>query len=238
MNRPKEDIIAGMTPAECRMEREGAGMDRTAAKCAIFDVDGTLYFQRPVRKGMALRLAGYFLTHPWRWKELLGIYYFRKLRETEAGRTAALEEQIRGAARRAGVKQEERLKRAIQRWMFEEPLSLIRRHANEPLLRLLREMRAAGTRVIIYSDYAPEQKLEALGVSADAVYYPGRGGIEELKPSRRAMETILKTERVNPEHCVFFGDRPERDGKSAALAGIRFLHVGSDGTWREETEIG
>ncbi len=101
-------------------------------RLVIFDVDGTLYFQRPVRKEMALRLAGYYLTHPWRWKELLGIYYFRKLRETEAGRTASLEEQIRGAARRARMKQDERLKRAIQRWMFD---GLIREHGVDVVLQ-------------------------------------------------------------------------------------------------------
>lgn len=213
-------------------------MDWKTADSVITDVDGTLYAQRPVRKAMALRMARFFLLHPWRWKELLGIYEFRKIREQEAWRTSTQEAQIREAARRARIGREERLREAFQKWMFSEPLPLIRRHRHEALLRLLRELRAAGKRVIVYSDYAPEDKLAALELKVDAVYYPGRAGIGELKPSPKAMRRILDAEGISPERCVFFGDRPEKDGESAAAAGIRFLLVGPDGSWEEDAAAG
>lgn len=47
----------------------------------IFDLDGTLYFQRPFRLRMIGFLAGYILTHPRCAKDFLIIKKYRKVRE-------------------------------------------------------------------------------------------------------------------------------------------------------------
>ena len=85
-------------------DRNGNPVDWAPVRAVIFDVDGTLYHQRPVRIRMACRLAGFFLLHPLRIRELLGIRHFRKLRETERYRKASVEEQIRAAAEKAGIR--------------------------------------------------------------------------------------------------------------------------------------
>ena len=50
-------------------------------KGIIFDVDGTLYHQKPVRIMMALNMMLYYLIHFWKIKELFIILKFRRIRE-------------------------------------------------------------------------------------------------------------------------------------------------------------
>ena len=79
-------------------DQTGREIDWDKVKAAIFDVDGTLYCQRPVRIRMALKMGRFFLLHPRRWREAAGIYYFRKLREQEEYRTQSPEAQAAAAA--------------------------------------------------------------------------------------------------------------------------------------------
>ena len=194
-------------------------------QAVIFDVDGTLYHQHPVRFRMAFRLAGYYGTHLSRLWELKGISCFRKLREEEAFQAIPLEEQIQEAAHRSGVQDVDELKTAIRRWMFKEPLDAISAHPRKDVISFLRRRKSEGKRIIIYSDYAAEEKLEALRLKPDAVYYPGIMGMTEMKPSRKCMDLILNRERIRADQAVMVGDRPEKDGKSAELAGVRFVYI-------------
>ena len=207
------------------LDQNGKPVDWDSVKGVIFDVDGTLYHQKPVRLRMALRLGYHVLRNPLDFRKLLGIYHFRKLREAERFRVQPLEKQIQEAARLAGIQDAKRLKEAIQKWMFDMPLPLIRAHRNRETLRLLNRLHTEGKKILIYSDYAPEQKLNTLEVKADAVYYPGTNGIEELKPSGKSVQRILEDQGFSPEEMVFVGDRPERDGESARAAGMRFILV-------------
>lgn len=50
-------------------------------RAVIFDMDGTLYYQLPLRLRMAGKLAAYYLRHPFRYKELLAVKTFREIRE-------------------------------------------------------------------------------------------------------------------------------------------------------------
>ena len=45
-------------------QRFGSGIERAGLKAIIFDVDGTLYTQAPLRRAMALRLMRHALAHP------------------------------------------------------------------------------------------------------------------------------------------------------------------------------
>lgn len=191
----------------------------------IFDVDGTLYHQLPVRLRMAFRLARYYGTHLSGLQELKGISCFRRIREEEAFQAVSLDKQILEAARRSGADDADKLKAAIQRWMFKEPLDAIAAHPRKNVISLLRRRQAEGKRIIIYSDYAAEEKLAALCLTPDAVYYPGTMGMTEMKPSRKCMELILSREGIRADQAVMVGDRPEKDGKSAELAGMRFIYV-------------
>ena len=145
-------------------DQNGEQVDWSEIYAVIFDVDGTLYRQFPVRVHMGFRLASHFLLHPREIRDLIGIYQFRKLREEEIFQASSLETQIHEAANRAGLPEEKRLHEVIQTWMFREPLSLIRRYANRKVLDLMDRLQDEGKQVVIWSDYAPEEKLAALDV--------------------------------------------------------------------------
>ena len=51
-------------------------------KAVVWDLDGTLYYQRDMRIKMALSLVSYYLIRPHRIKELLAVKQFRQIRES------------------------------------------------------------------------------------------------------------------------------------------------------------
>lgn len=215
----------GRNAVKTWLDQAGKPVNWEEVRGVIFDVDGTLYRQKPVRFSMMGRLMRHLLAHPCFFRELMGIYHFRKLRETASFRTRTMEAQIRAAAASAGIRDAERLKKAIQRWMFEEPLTYIRKYRNPDTLGLLAQMQSAEKKILIYSDYATEQKMEVLGIRADGIYYPGIHGIEGMKPSGKNVQRILSSQGLCPDETVYIGDRPEKDGKSARAAGVRFVSV-------------
>lgn len=190
----------------------------------IFDVDGTLYEQKAVRLEMAMQLFRFYLLHPWRIRELWGLALFRKIRENRQFLAVPMPEQIATVSKKIGLPAK-RLQCTIQKWMFEKPLPLIAKHAYQPVLTFLHRMQAEGKRIIIYSDYAPEEKLQVLGIVPDAVFFPGKAGINTLKPSKESMQSILRAVSLPAEQLLFLGDREEKDGESARMVGIPFFLV-------------
>lgn len=118
-------------------------------------------------------------------------------------------------------------------WYFEVYLptmvGLIRRyhHPRKEVLELIREAKAKGLKVAIYSDYgAVVEKLEALGIDPGQfdllISAPELGALKPSEPcARRVMEMIEAT----PETTLFIGDREDKDGASARAVGARFLKI-------------
>ena len=194
-------------------------------KVYIFDVDGTLYSQPKMRIKMACRLMFYFGLHFWRFKDLLMIRNFRSLREKEEYRTASFDNQVEAAATKTGI-DAQKGKEAIQKWMFSVPLDVIKKCAFTTLLNQIDKWKKEGKTIVIYSDYEADEKLNALGVEADVVYTPLTNGIDELKPSRKAMDFIMQNIPSAKDDVIYVGDRFEKDGKSAQMAGIDYCDIG------------
>lgn len=190
----------------------------------IFDIDGTLYHQPPVRRGMALKLVGHLLRHPGDARLFQALMKYRSLRETELGRTLSEKEQIERIADLCSV-DVGHLAAFIQRWMFEEPLSLIVKHANVDVIAAITSAGEHGAVLAAYSDYRADEKLQALGIRPDFVFYPGHGILDELKPSPAAMKDIVLRMEIDPRSIVYYGDRPEKDGASASFESIRYINV-------------
>lgn len=193
-------------------------------KTVIFDVDGTLYHQKPVQISMLLEMAGYYCLHFWRYKELLGVFFFRKYREKDIFKEKSFNEQVEYIAKKYHVKSDV-LKQMIDKWMFQVPLKYIKKYRNQAVLSYMEECRRNQVDIVIYSDYAAEDKLGVLEVHADKVYYPTENTFVTLKPSKMAMDYIVKDFGINPTETVFVGDRDSKDGESARIAGMQFLHV-------------
>ena len=82
----------------------GASTGREAARtCLIFDVDGTLYRQAPVRRGMALRLLSYLIRNPLAGlKTAAFLRHYRRAQEGLRG-TGSCQDQLNTACRDSGV---------------------------------------------------------------------------------------------------------------------------------------
>ena len=191
----------------------------------VFDVDGTLYRQTPVRIGMARQMMRDGILRPSHMKHLLALLSFRKRREKDrAFQNRSLEEQVGIVAEEKKI-QKEAFGMYIRKWMFERPLELIKTNRRKVVCDLLHNCRRMKKTVVIYSDYPAEDKLHTLDIHYDKLFYPGNGIPDELKPSRAVMDVIISEIKTEKNRIIFVGDRDEKDGKSAALAGIDYLNV-------------
>lgn len=203
-------------------------------RAVIFDVDGTLYYQWPLRLRMAGRMACYYLCRPSRLKEALAVKTFRQVREhweegKGRGKNAGKDRgkpldlaQYEETARRMG-KSPAWVKNAVERWMYRAPLEELPKCLDKRLKRLIRGLHQDHKTVIIYSDYPAAEKLEALGIQADYIFTALDEGIMCLKPDPKGMGHILHKTGFSPDEVLMVGDRYSRDGLSAASQGVDYL---------------
>ena len=198
----------------------------------LFDVDGTLYRQGPVRRRMALRIVVAHLASPRSGIEVARcLAAYRRAQEELRGASPMRdlgEEQVRRAAKRCGAPPE-RVRAIVERWMEREPLPLVAAYARAGLRELLDALDAAGAQAGVVSDYPAEAKLRALRVHGRfrAVVTAQDAGVGAFKPNPAGILQALQCLGVTSERAVYVGDREDVDGRAAAAAGARFVMVGS-----------
>jgi FMN phosphatase YigB (HAD superfamily) len=212
-------------------------MDLSRLEAIIFDVDGTLYRQRPLRRAMLSRLALHALFNPGSaiaTFRALGAYRRAQehLREQGTrvvrGRLAA--EQLRVASGLSG-QSVEAIGEVVARWMDREPLGILDRFM-EPALRPLLEMaRSRGIRLGIFSDYPATAKLEALRLTEffDVVVSAQDDGVNCFKPRPDGLKEALRRLDASASRSLYVGDRHDVDGAAARAAGVPCIIVGRRG---------
>jgi len=206
-----------------------------AVRAVVFDVDGTIYDQGRMRRRMALALLRHCLRYPHEVGLLRTVQTFRRIRE-ELG-----DEEVGDIARLQYARPAERLaldpdavRRVAEYWLGERPLAHLpacRAPAVDILFAALRE---TGRKIAIFSDYAIENKLAALGLEADLCVSALDPDVDRLKPNARGLERILERLALPPEACVMIGDRDDRDGEAARRVGMPFLRR----VWGGKSEAG
>ena len=183
----------------------------------IVDLDGTLYFQKPVRYAMFSEM----LLHFWRFRDFLIVKKYRMLYEQ-------------------GLDENERLsrlpvsaKKIIQEWMVNRPLPYIKKNQDGTLISLLQSLMKEQITVIIYSDYPVKEKLRALSFSPNQAY--SASDVKVMKPNAVGILQILSQQGIAPETCLVIGDRIEKDGALARNMGADSLILPS--TYKERVEI-
>ena len=88
---------------------------------------------------------------------------------------------------------------------------------------MLTELRAAGKRLGVFSDYAPDAKLEALGVRDlfDVTLAATDPGVNRFKPDPAGFLEGARLLGAPAAEVVYVGDRADVDGEGAAAAGMR-----------------
>ena len=206
---------------------------RTVTELAaiVFDVDGTLYRQAPLRRAMMLRLLGDALLKPHRavatFRALSAYRHAQELlREAPiVGELAAA--QMRLACERSG-QTESVLAPIVARWMDREPLALLERFVEPALRTLLGSARNRGLRLGVLSDYPADAKLEAMRLTEffDVVVSAQDAAVNRFKPDPSGLVETLRRLGVAPSQALYVGDRHDVDGPAARAAGVRCVIVG------------
>lgn len=192
----------------------------TEYQAIIVDVDGTLYYQKPVQLAMLKEMA----LHFWRLRDFLIVKKYRELFEqgfNERERLARLPENTSSI---------------IHEWMVKRPCPYITKHKDEELIRRLTTAQRAGTLIIVYSDYPVKEKLSALGFSSDFAYCSE--DIGALKPEADGLKKVLAENNIIPERCLVIGDREEKDGALAANLGADVIILPKTSSERERKQGG
>lgn len=113
----------------------------------------------------------------------------------------------------------------IQRWMFDEPLDLIRKTAYTDLLSFIDQQWEDGKKIIIYSDYPASDKLKSLELHFDYLFAFSENGINEQKPSLDAMNRIINAVGIAGDRLIYVGDRDDKDKKSAEMMQIQYYDI-------------
>lgn len=196
-------------------------------RAVLFDVDGTLYDQRRMRRLMAMELAtGLLLAQPFAAaRRLRALREFRRaqehLRHAPQRDTRLDAAQIDLAATRAGVPADE-VSRLVREWMDERPLKHLARCAPARLRDLFAFLAAAGVGIGAFSDYPAAGKLEALGIAdfCSIVLCASDPEISAFKPNPRGFIAACERWGLPPAEVLMVGDRTDADAAGAAAAGM------------------
>lgn len=214
-------------------------------QAVLFDLDGTLYYQKPFRMRMLVYLAIHILTHPSSVKDVLIIKKYREVREKweepEGGDmqtqgTDLNDRQYEAVARIEKVSPE-RVKKAVCFFMLEAPLQLLPAYRDEVLTQLIGKLHEKGVKVVIYSDYPVKDKLDALGIQADACFTSADESIDCMKPDPKGIRVILDTLGLEAEEAIMIGDRYEKDGLAAEGNQMDYIIVSSSPKARRKQAV-
>ena len=201
-------------------------------RAVLFDLDGTMYRQKPMRALMAMELITLAITNPLRapvsWRVLSE---FRKAQETLRGQETpggAAIAQLELTARRTGLSRDE-VDTIVAEWMLERPLKHLPRCRAEGLLPLIDFLARRGIKMGVFSDYPPELKLQALGVGGrfSVVLCSSDPAVGMFKPHPRGFLVASARWKVDPSEVLVVGDRPDADAAGAAAAGMPCVIVGN-----------
>lgn len=193
-------------------------------KCVTFDMDGTLYYQFPLRILMIINMILYCILHPFRIKEIFIVRYFRKIRENEdlLKNKNFKTVQYELVASKFKVSQEE-TKNIISFWLIKKPLKYLNLYKDKRLAKIIDTLHKKKIIVIVYSDYPADEKAKALNIKADYIYSSEDKNIMSLKPDPKALKYISKNLNLNFKDILMVGDRYEKDAKLAKSCGVDFI---------------
>lgn len=186
----------------------------------VFDLDGTLYRQGPVRRAMARALVADALAR----RSTRVIRLLRTYRKDRAGAVGPFDEgAVRAkAARTAGLPVDE-ADRLITHFMHERPLALLARARVAGAEAFFAALRASGTQVAVWSDFPIGGKLEALALAADVTASAEDADVRAQKPDPQGLLRLMERTGVAAHDTLLIGDRRDRDGEAARRAGTAFL---------------
>lgn len=200
----------------------------SSVRAVLFDLDGTLYHQRPVQLRMALELLLLPLRtlSPGRtrrvWSHIKG---YRKLHERMRAMGHAEESlrelQLAETARSLGADLAE-VRATVSEWMIQRPLPHVARAMRSDLPAFLQYLAQQDLTMGVLSDYPVEEKLGAMGVRDrfSLALCSSDPEINALKPHPRGLHHASEQWGLAPAEVLYVGDRQDVDAAGARAAGM------------------
>ena len=189
----------------------------------VFDVDGTLYRQQPLR----LRMARDILFHALLKRDLNVVTVltkYRRIKERLSNEEVEDFEPVLIAETAISTSNTlDSVRAIVSEWIDQRPLSYLAGCRYPKLPQLFAGLRRDGKSIGVFSDYPIKSKLKALELTADYLVFAGDQGIGRLKPHPRTLEFLIAAAGVKANATMVIGDRVERDGLAARRAGARVL---------------
>jgi FMN phosphatase YigB (HAD superfamily) len=204
-------------------------------KAVLFDVDGTLYRQAPVRLRMGFEMVRFFLEtlSPMKLIRLLrSIFYFRRTREQlrGIGRPSRSLDKLQ-YSEPAGELGEEasRLRHTVSEWILRRPLRHVGKARRRGVGRFLRLLETRDIKAGAFSDYPVREKLKALSLDGhfSVALCATDSEINAFKPHPAGFLRACEIWKLNPSEVLYIGDRPEVDAAGAQAAGMPCLIIGA-----------
>jgi len=190
-------------------------------RLVAFDVDGTLYKQRPLRLRMGRDMAIQAVAK--RDLNAIGVISaYRRIRERLAAEEVVdFERVLIAETAKATSTSPERVHVIVSEWIDVRPLRYLRSCLFSGVPELFAGLRRAGKRIGIFSDYPATEKLAAMGLAAHHVVVANDVGL--LKPHAKGLQSLMAAAGVTASETLFIGDRADRDGVAGQRAGVRIL---------------
>jgi HAD superfamily hydrolase (TIGR01549 family) len=204
---------------------------RRRIRAVLFDLDGTLYQQTPMRALMAIELMTIVFRRPLHagqtWRTLAAYRKTQERLRLSSMTGAASRTQLHAAAERAGLTAEQ-VEQIVNEWMFERPLKYLRWCRAAGLFDLLAFLDRRGLELGVLSDYPAENKLRALGLAGrfSVVLSSSDPEVGAFKPSPRGFLLAAERWHIDPSEVLVVGDRVEVDARGAAAAGMPCIIIG------------
>ncbi len=188
-------------------------------RLVAFDVDGTLYKQRPLRARMAFDLARYVVSRR-RLEPMIVLRTYRRIRE-QMGECEVVnfDERLIDKTASATGRTRDEVRMLVREWIDERPIPHLAAIRYPGLPELFSALRRHGKLIGVLSDYPVAAKLAALGLWADYMVCAGDSNVGVLKPNPRGLEVLMTAAGARADQTVLIGDRPSRDGLAARRAG-------------------
>lgn len=200
----------------------------------LFDVDGTLYRQQPLRLAMACEIVVATATSGWavqRTDARLALAFRRvreQLRATDGTAEPLAVRQYAAVSDRLGCRMAD-VERAVAEWIERRPLKWLRFCRRRGIEGLMGFLSRRGVRRGVFSDYPVEAKLRALGLAErfDLSLSAVDQDVGAFKPDPRGFLVAAQRWGLPARQIVYVGDRSDVDAVGAAAAGMQCVVIAS-----------
>lgn len=198
-------------------------VDWSAFAFVVFDVDGTLYDQRALRRRMVPALLRDAIAQR-SVTNLRVINAYRKIREHLGDEEAVdFEPQLIAETCASTGAAEQQVCAIVREWMETRPLPYLMSCRFPGVAELFAGLKQNGKVVGVLSDYPAHEKLAALGLVADHVVSAPERRVGRLKPHPKGLEVLMEDAGFTASETILIGDRVSRDGYAAQRAGAASL---------------